>query len=66
MTCVSRCLLDFSRGLDPLNVAEIKRRLAALPAECPHDDCSAGTCAEHCRPWAEMQYRIASQKGRPS
>jgi hypothetical protein len=59
MTCTSRCLAEFRKGLDPEDVAEIKRRLAALPSACPHADCSPGTCAEHCRPWVEMQYRIA-------
>lgn len=62
MTCTSRCLAKFREGLNPMDVAEIKRRLAALPAECPHDDCSPGTCAEHCRPWIETQYRAALRK----
>jgi hypothetical protein len=62
MTCISRCLPEFRKDLDPLDVAEIKRRLAALPAECPHGDCSEGSCEQHCRAWVEMQYRIAKRK----
>lgn len=62
MTHTSRCLLNFANGLDATDVSEIKRRLASLPAACPHNDCSPGTCEEHCRPWVEMQYRITQQK----
>lgn len=59
MTGISRCLLPFIKGLRPLDAEQVKERLAALPTTCPHSDCSPGTCEDHCRPYAEMQYRIA-------
>lgn len=62
MTTTSRCLARFVKGFDPSNVADIKARIESLPKSCPHDDCSRGTCEDHCRPYAEMQYRIAKKR----
>lgn len=64
MTHTSRCLSQFREGLNPMDIVDVRKRLAALPATCPHADCSPGTCEQHCRPYVEMQYRIAKRKDR--